>query len=95
MASAAINRDTFVPDFEAAGERAREVNDRYLQAGRKMTTAYLDGVEGYITGITKFERKLGEHSQVDAVTTILTTHAKTTDDLTKSSVAAVRELVVD
>jgi hypothetical protein len=81
------------PDLEAATERVREANERFIEAGRKVTTAYLDGVERYIGGLTQFERKIGAQSQVDAVSSLFNAHAKLTDDVTSATVSATRELI--
>jgi hypothetical protein len=85
--------DTFIPDLEAAGERVRQASDRYLEVGRKVTNAYLDGLERYVTGVTDFERKLAKDAQIDAVTSVLNAHAQMTDELTKAGVSAARELI--
>jgi hypothetical protein len=81
------------PDFEAATEQIREAGDRFVAAGRKVTHAYLDGVERYITGVTKVERKIGEQSQIEVFGQMLTAHATLTEDVAKASLSATRELV--
>jgi hypothetical protein len=93
MATAASKSSTVVPDLEAATERAREVNDRVTEVGRKVTTAYLDGVEKYVAGVTQFERKLAEQVNVEAVADLFDAHAKLTEDVTKAGVSATRELI--
>jgi mono/diheme cytochrome c family protein len=85
--------NTAAPDFEAATERAREANDRLAEVSRKVTTAYLDGVEKYVSGIAQFERKVGTQTQVDAVASLLKTHADMTEEITRVSVSAARELI--
>jgi hypothetical protein len=92
MATASV-KNSFVPDLEAATERARETNDRLTEVGRKVTNAYLDGVEKYATSFADFERKLGKQSQVEAVAGMLDTHAQLTEDVVKAGVSAARELV--
>jgi hypothetical protein len=82
-----------LPDLEAASERVREANERFAEAGRKVGNAYLDGLERYVTSVTQLERKLGEQSQVEPVAGLLTAHAKLTEDVTKASVSAARELL--
>ena len=82
-----------VPDFKAAADRAREANDRLAEAGRKVTTAYLESVEKYVAGLAKFERKVAEQSQVEVVASLLDTHAKLTEDVVNASVSAARELI--
>ena len=81
------------PDLEATGQRVREANERFIEAGRKVTSAYLDGVERYVNGLTQFERKVGAQSQVEAVTGLFNAHAKLTDDVTNATVSAARELI--
>jgi hypothetical protein len=93
MATSSIKTTTAVPDFDAATKRAREANDRLVEVGRRVTTAYLDAVEQYVTGIAQFERKIGEQSQVEAVASLFDTHAKLTEDVVKTSVSAARELI--
>jgi hypothetical protein len=83
----------FIPDFEAATERAREANERFAQAGRTITGAYLDGVEKYVDGVTQFERQLGEQAKVEVVTDLFNAHAQMAQDLTKASVRVARELI--
>jgi hypothetical protein len=81
------------PDIEAATERVREANERFIQAGRKVTNAYLDGFERYVGGLTQFERKLGAQTQFEAVSSLFNAHAKMTDDVTSATVSAARELI--
>ncbi len=89
----ANTRNSFVPDLEAAGERARETNERLTEVGRKMTSAYLDGVEKYAESFAEFERKLGKQSHVDAVASMFDTHAQLTEEVVKAGVSAARELI--
>jgi hypothetical protein len=93
MATSSIKTTTAVPDFDAATKRAREANDRLVEVGRRVTTAYFDGVEQYVTAIAQFEREIGEQSQVEAVASLFDTHAKLTEDVVKTSVSAARELI--
>jgi hypothetical protein len=81
------------PDLETAAERARETGDKFVEAGRKVTNAYLDGVEKYVHGVAQFQRKLGEQSQLEPLSGVLTAQAKLTEDLTSASVTAARELI--
>jgi hypothetical protein len=93
MATTSTKSRTFVPDLEAATERAREANDRLVAVGRKVSSAYLDGVETYVAGLAQFERKIGEQSQVESVASLLGTHAQLTEDMVKANVSATRELI--
>jgi hypothetical protein len=91
--TSAKQQHNLYPDIEAATERVREANERFAEAGRKVSNAYLDGIEKYVGGLTQFERKLGAQSQVDAVTGLFNAHAKLTDDVTSATVSAARELI--
>jgi hypothetical protein len=92
-ATSSKQQNNLYPDLEAAGERVREANERFIEAGRKVTSAYLDGIERYVNGLTQFERKVGAQSQVEAVTGLFNAHAKMTEDVTSATVSAARELV--
>jgi hypothetical protein len=89
----ATKTKTAAPDFEAAIKRAREANDRLTEVSRKVTTAYLDGVEKYVFGVAQYERTFAAQTQVDAVASLLRTHADLTEQITKVSVSAARELI--
>ena len=92
-ATSTKQQNNLYPDLEAAGERVREANERFIEAGRKITSAYLDGVERYVNGLTQFERKIGSQSQVEGVTGLFNAHAKMTEDVTSATISAARELV--
>jgi hypothetical protein len=93
MAATSTKNSTLAPDLKAATERAREANDRLADAGRTITTAYLDGVEKAVADFANFERKLGEQTKIDAVASLFSTHAQLTEDVAKAGVSAARELI--
>jgi hypothetical protein len=84
---------TFYPDFESAAEQARETGDKFLEASRKISNAYLDGVEKYAHGVAQFQRKLSEQSKFEPFTGVLTAQAKLGEDMTSASVTAARDLI--
>jgi hypothetical protein len=81
------------PDFETAAEQAREAGDKLIEASRKVTNAYLDGVEKYVHGVAQFQRKLGEQSKLEPFSGVLSAQAKLAEDLTSASVTAARDLI--
>lgn len=93
MTATAKNQNGITPDFEAASARFQEAGERAYEASRKATGAYLDSVERYVGGLTQFERKLGEQSQVEPFGALLSAHAKLTDDVAKAGLTAARELI--
>jgi hypothetical protein len=93
MAAASSESSAFVPDLEAVIERTREANERLAEVGRQVTNAYLDSLEKYVTDLARFERELGQRSQVEAVADLFDGHAKLTEDVVRASVSAARELI--
>jgi hypothetical protein len=91
--AATTTKTTLTPDLEAATERATDANERLAEVSRKVTNAYLDGVENYVADLTEFERKLGEQTKVDAVASLLRTHAQLAEDVAKANVSVARELI--
>jgi hypothetical protein len=81
------------PDFHAATARFQEAGERVYEASRTVTSAYLDGVERYIAGLTQFQRKLGEQTPLEPIAPLLNAHAKLTDEVTKANLTAARELI--
>ena len=93
MASTGQRGTNEIPNLDAAAERARDAGHRLAQAGRQATTAYLDGIDRYATGVGKAERTLGEQSRFAPVSQMFDAHAKLTEDVVKAGVAATRGLV--
>jgi hypothetical protein len=85
--------ETIYPDFESITEQARETGEKFADAGRKVTNAYLDGVEKYVHGVANFQRKIGEQSKLEPLSVVLTAQAKLAEDLTSASITATRELI--
>ncbi len=93
MTATSSKSRNFIPDIDAAGEHVRETGDLMTAAGRKFTAAYLDGVERYVAGVAKAERKFGEQSQVEFVSSLLNAHASLTEDVVKAGLSVTRELI--
>ena len=94
MAAHTKQDQSLYPDFESATEQARETSEKFLDASRKITNAYLDSIEKYVHGVAQYQRKLGEQSKIEPVTNVLTAQAKLAEDLTSASVTAARDLIV-
>lgn len=93
MATSNEQKTTLYPDFESVAEQAREAGEKFLASSRKLTGAYLDGVEKYAGGVAQFQRKLGEQIKLEPLAGVLSAQAKMTEDLTGAGVAAARELL--
>ena len=93
MATTSAKPKSFIPDFEAATERAFEANERIAKASRTITGAYLDSLEKYVDGLAQVERKLGEQSKVEVITDMFNAHAQVSQDLAKAGVRVAREFI--
>jgi hypothetical protein len=63
---------------------------RNLEAGKKFTTAYIDGVEKYGAELVQSERKLAAQPPIDVFAGLLETQARLTEDVVKVSVSVAR-----
>jgi hypothetical protein len=70
-----------------------ELNERLLETGKRVGNLYLDSCEKTIQGITAFQRKLAEQTQNETVRSVVDAQADLTRDLTKTYVAAAREVI--
>ncbi len=93
MATKSTNTFGLYPDFETVAEQAREAGDKLVESSRKLTGAYLDGVEKYVGGMAQFQRKLAEQIKLEPFTGMLHAQAKLAEDMTTAGVAAARELI--
>ncbi len=93
MATQTKQAQAFTPDFETAFEQVREAGDKFAGASRKITGAYLDGVEKYTGGVVDFQRKLGEQVKVEPFAGVFAAQAKLTEDLASAGIAAARDLI--
>jgi hypothetical protein len=94
MAATQTKQDKILyPDFENVAEQARETGDKLFGAGRKVTNAYLDGVDKYVHSVAQFQRRLGEQSKLEPLAGVLNAQAKLGEDLTSASITAARDLI--
>jgi hypothetical protein len=77
----------------AAAPTINELNERLLETGKRVGNLYLDSCEKTVQGLTAFQRKLAEQTQSDTVQTVVGVQADLTRDLTKTYVAAAREVI--
>ena len=93
MATQTKQASPFTPDFDAAFEQARETGDKLVGASRKVSGAYLDGVEKYAGHVADFQRKIGEQVKVEPFAGVLAAQAKLTEELATAGITAARELI--
>jgi hypothetical protein len=93
MATASTKNGAFAPDLETAAESVREASDRMVEAARRVTNAYLDGVEKYGVEYAQAGRKLAKQAQGETFASLFDAHATMTEDVITATVSAARELI--
>ena len=93
MATQSTKNRAVAPGLENVTESVREASDRMVEAGRKVTNAYLDGVEKYGVEYAQAERKLAKHAQGETFASLFDAHATMTEDVITATVSAARELI--
>jgi len=76
-----------------ATEQITQLNERFVEAGKRAGNLYLDSYEKFVEGVTSFQQKLAEQSQNDAVKSVVATQVDATRELTSAYTSAVRELI--
>ena len=76
-----------------ATEQITQLNERFVEAGKRAGNLYLDSYEKFVEGITSFQQKLADQSQNDAVKSVVATQVDATRELTSAYTSAVRELI--
>jgi hypothetical protein len=76
-----------------ATEQAVALNERFMEAGKRTGTLYLDGYDKLVEGVTSFQQKLAGQSDNDAVKSVLATQADVARLLTSAYTSAARDLI--
>jgi hypothetical protein len=93
MATASTKNRAFAPDLDTAAESVRAANDRIVEAGRKVTNAYLDGVEKYGVEYVQAGRKLAPQAQGETFASLFDAHATMSEDVITATISAARALI--
>jgi hypothetical protein len=70
-----------------------QVNERFVEAGKRAGNLYLDSYDKLVEGVTSFQQKLAEQSQNDAVKSAVATQVDLTRQLASTYTSAARELI--
>jgi hypothetical protein len=76
-----------------ATEQITQLNERFVEAGKRAGNLYLDSYEKFVEGVTSFQQKLAEQSQNDTVKSVVATQVDATRELASAYTSAVRELI--
>jgi hypothetical protein len=74
------------PSFDATAQHLRDLNERLLDAGRRVGVLHLDTFEKTVHGVTAAQQRLAEQSSIDAQVEI-------TREVARAQTAAARQLL--
>ena len=80
-------------DFEQAGERVREYNDKAVDAGKKLSGTYVDSYEKFVLSLADAGQKAGESTNIEWLATATSAHASVTREIAKAHASAAREFL--
>jgi hypothetical protein len=86
----ATKTDNAVQDATA---RAHELNERLVDASKKVAAEYLDVTEKGVQSFVGLQRKVAEQTDVEWIASIADAHARFTADVSKVLIASGRELL--
>jgi hypothetical protein len=82
-----------IPSFDVATQGLRDLNERLLDAGRRVGLLSLDAYEQTVQGVTAVQQRLGEQSDVEAVRTLVDAQVEITREVAKAQTAVARRLL--
>ena len=80
-------------DFNDHTEQIAELNERFVEAGKRAGNLYLDSYDKLVEGVTSIQQKLADQSQNDAVKSVVATQVDVTRQLASAYTSAARELI--
>jgi hypothetical protein len=81
------------PNFEAAVNRLRELNERVIEAGRNAGNVYLDLYERTLKTIAEYGESAAGASQIDVVSSLARTQAEFLRQVAETSASVGREFL--
>jgi transcription initiation factor TFIID subunit TAF12 len=76
-----------------AAEQVVELNERFVDAGKRAGNLYLDSYDKFVEGVTSFQEKFAEQSKNDTVKSVVATQVEMTRQLASAYTSAARELI--
>jgi hypothetical protein len=80
-------------DLNDHTEQITELNERFVEAGKRAGNLYLDSYDKLVDGVTSIQQKLADQSQNDAVKSVVATQVDVTRHLASAYTSAARELI--
>lgn len=79
------------PDFDAAADRVRQLNEKVIAAAKQGGNVSLDVYERTLTSVLELEQQLAGASQLDWVSAFAKAHADFVTDVSSTVTSAARE----
>jgi hypothetical protein len=80
-------------DLNDHAEQITELNERFVEAGKRAGNLYLDSYDKLVEGVTSIQQKLADQSQNDAVKSVVATQVDVARQLASAHSSAARELI--
>lgn len=81
----------FTPDFDAAAERIRQLNEKVIAAAKQSGNISLDAYERTLSSLVEFEEKVADASQLEWVSAMAKAHAGFVADVSNAFTSAARD----
>lgn len=85
------NNGFSTPDFEAAADRVRQLNEKVITAAKQGGNVSLDVYEKTLTSVLDLEKQLAGASQLEWVSALAKAHADFVSDVSSTVTTAARE----
>lgn len=80
-------------EFEAAADRARDLNEEFVELTKQVGNITLDAGEKNLATVLAFQRKAAEATKVDAVTAAADAQIKMVSDMAAAYTKTVRDFL--
>ena len=81
------------PDFEAAAERIRSMNEKLLDAYKHSGNISMDAYEKTLASLLDFEEKAADATQLEWVSALASAHAKFVTEVSAAYTRAARDML--
>jgi len=78
---------------EQAGQRIRELTERFIESAKVAGNQSLDAYEKALESMVAFQEKGAQATQLDWVSAVAAAHAKFVQDVSSAYVSAAREML--
>jgi hypothetical protein len=84
---------TKIKDLNGAADQLSEFNERFVQAGKRAGSQYVESCEKLVENVTGLQQKLAADSHNQTVESVVTRQVDLTRQLTAAYTSAIRQLI--